>query len=555
MKSYKAYITEKFSDTSDPIKDMGIGLGDEIKKYIADLGKRESHNWKFNYKPLPEDEYIVWCAEQHRLHYVQWLLAAHKYNDNSILHTILMGCMYNYEDIIEAIVEDEDAHIPNMDSIISEGKKLEPEFKKVLKTNNHILGHINSLYVDAAMFGSFPLIKFCVEVLNVDVNVLKGEGLSRSASAGYYDIAKYLCERGCDPTLWDNRAIIWSAEHEGHGKILKLLVKYGADVHAGKDEVIRKAVQTRDKEMVSFLLSKGCDINGGDGRTLINACNWNPTLDWIKYLIDNGADIHLQNDEALIEASRKKKSEVIKYLIEKGAKINAQNGFVLRKAVITDNAKLVEFLVNKGANIYSEIMDLAIKRGKESIIKLLHSKVGKKKLVKESIVQEGYGSGFSFTGGAIKGMGSTTRGGFGGSNNLGGPNMMYTYEIKPLNHTLEQKPQADTSIDMASVTPDIQLGSKIKGRPIRSNATPNKQYVVGIIYDIVKTDDSAIKYYVVRNEDNQLLTKIDPLTAELIMHDPVEYYFDATDASPSRRHQKIEKFRKDGVVRESITEE
>jgi len=172
------------------------------------------------------------------------------------------------------------------------------------------------------------------------------------------------------------------------------------------------------------------------------------------------------------------------------------------------------------------------------------------KIVREYL-QEGYGAGFSFTGGAIRGMGGTNRGGFGGANNLGGPNMMYTYEIKPLNHTLEQKPQADTSIDMAKVTPDIQLGSKIKGEPVRSNAYPNKQTIIGIIQQIIKTDDSAIKYYIVRDEATQQMVKIDPLTAELILHDPVEYY-SASDVIPSRRNQKIKMFRKNGVVRESI---
>lgn len=167
------------------------------------------------------------------------------------------------------------------------------------------------------------------------------------------------------------------------------------------------------------------------------------------------------------------------------------------------------------------------------------------KIVKESLIQEGYGAGFSvssFRGGA----GGTGRGGFGGASNLGGPNTMYTYEIKPLNHTLEQRPTMDAN----SQVEEIQLGSKIVGLPIRSNATPDKKEITGIVMKIKQTDDGAMKYYVVMDQDTQQEAHIDPLTAKLVLHEPVEYYYDATDNVTSSRREKINNRKK--VVRESI---
>jgi hypothetical protein len=173
------------------------------------------------------------------------------------------------------------------------------------------------------------------------------------------------------------------------------------------------------------------------------------------------------------------------------------------------------------------------------------------KIVRESIIEEGYGAGFSMN--SFKGgLGGTTRGGFGGASNFGGQNSMYTYEIKPLNHTLEQKP----TVDANSQVEQIQLGSKIRGIAVRSNATPDKKYVTGIVNKIAQTDDGAIKYYVVLDQDNQLPVKIDPLTTKLVIFDPVEYYDDVsvtTDNIPSRRKEKIEAARKGKVVRESIS--
>jgi len=171
---------------------------------------------------------------------------------------------------------------------------------------------------------------------------------------------------------------------------------------------------------------------------------------------------------------------------------------------------------------------------------------------KKKILKEGYGAGFSFTGGFHGGLGGTSRGGFGGAHNLGGPNMMYTYEIKQLNHTLEQQPTVDTNQQVSS----IQIGSKISGRPVRSNATPDtKKRIRGLVHRIVQTDGGSIKYYVIFDEATQEQAKIDPLTAALVQNEPIEYY-DATDNVPSRRSEKLKDHElKKKRVRESLYED
>ena len=167
------------------------------------------------------------------------------------------------------------------------------------------------------------------------------------------------------------------------------------------------------------------------------------------------------------------------------------------------------------------------------------------KILRESLI-EGYGAGFSFTGGTIKGMSGGTRGGFGGANNFGGPNMMYTYEIKPLNHTLEQKPTVDTMDQVET----IQIGSRISGYPVRSNATPDIQKkITGLVHKIAKSPDGSIKYYIIFDEANQTQAKVDVLSASLIIHDPIEYYQDQIYATRSRRMEKMKRTR---IVRELI---
>jgi hypothetical protein len=164
-------------------------------------------------------------------------------------------------------------------------------------------------------------------------------------------------------------------------------------------------------------------------------------------------------------------------------------------------------------------------------------------------VEEAYGAGFSMSSGGrfSGGLGGTTRGGFGGASNLGGSNMMYTYEIKPLNHTLEQLPT------VADNQPEIQIGSMVTGEVVKSNATPDKKKIKGYVRKIVVTDNGAIKYYVVQDEATQTFVKVDPLTITLIIPEPVQYYVDATDTLPSRRKEKLKAAMKEGkIVRESL---
>ena len=163
-----------------------------------------------------------------------------------------------------------------------------------------------------------------------------------------------------------------------------------------------------------------------------------------------------------------------------------------------------------------------------------------RKILKESLIQEGYGAGFSMASGGFRGgMGGLSRGGFGGANNMGGPNMMYTYEIKPLNHTLEQKP---SSIDID--TNEIRIGSIIIGNPVKSNANPEDKKIKGVVQQIVKTNDNSIKYYIVFDEATAMPVKIEPLGAELVIHAPVEYY-DSKEIGYGERRIK-------SFVRESI---
>jgi len=155
------------------------------------------------------------------------------------------------------------------------------------------------------------------------------------------------------------------------------------------------------------------------------------------------------------------------------------------------------------------------------------------KLVKETLY-ETVGAGFSQSSGFRGGFGGSLHGGFGGGSNLGGANTMYTYEIKPLTHTLEQPTQS-----LQDSTEEIKIGSRIIGHIIPSNAYPNNKKITGIITNIIYASNNALKYYIVQDEASQKQTRVSPIGVELLMHNnDVNFSLDQINTL-SRRNQKI----------------
>jgi len=98
--------------------------------------------------------------------------------------------------------------------------------------------------------------------------------------------------------------------------------------------------------------------------------------------------------------------------------------------------------------------------------------------------------------------------GFGGSQNLsGGPNLMYTYDVKPLTQDLQ--PPATTQDDEES----IHTGSVIRGHVLNT-----EEDIEGSIIFVEEDEDNNIKWYVVL-DDEGMKRKVDPTTAYLVQQD------------------------------------
>ena len=142
----------------------------------------------------------------------------------------------------------------------------------------------------------------------------------------------------------------------------------------------------------------------------------------------------------------------------------------------------------------------------------------KAKLVKENIGGAG-GAGYSVWGGGWgRSFGNPSMGGrfygrgfgFGGSSNNGGPNIMYTYDVKPLNQLLQQPgtPQGDHRY--------IHTGSEINGKILGKD-----KEIFGKIIDIKKDEEQYILYYIVQDLETAEKFNVDPTSVELTGHEEI----------------------------------
>lgn len=149
--------------------------------------------------------------------------------------------------------------------------------------------------------------------------------LIKSAKYGILKGVKMAIERGANAN--DGRPI-GSASLNGYFDIVKYLVENGANIH------------------YDFEYSLACASHNGH-------------LDIVKYLVEHGADINCNNTYALVWASSKKHLNVVKYLVEHGADIHTDNDLPLREAGKNGDIDMVKYLLKMGANVEKYIYDLS----------------------------------------------------------------------------------------------------------------------------------------------------------------------------------------------------
>ena len=159
----------------------------------------------------------------------------------------------------------------------------------------------------------------------------------------------------------------WAAE-EGHLQVLHYLINHGADIRI-PDGVARTplhwACHGGHLECVQYLRENGAHINVIDCEQktpLYLACNTNDNWDIVRYLTNEGANIHTKTKyhyTALQIAAKRGYLQIVQHLVKCGAKINFENLYhhsPLTSACLNGHVHVAQYLIKKGAKLHKNIL-------------------------------------------------------------------------------------------------------------------------------------------------------------------------------------------------------
>jgi len=133
-------------------------------------------------------------------------------------------------------------------------------------------------------------------------------------------------------------------------KVKDFLVN-GYIIHEDEKDILFWACANSKYNIVEYLIKyQGFKADENDSENIVMASN-NGNAKLVKFLHENGADIHTDEEASLRLASSNGNIEVVKYLVENGANIHAKNDLAFKNACSHGHAAIVKYLISKGVNL------------------------------------------------------------------------------------------------------------------------------------------------------------------------------------------------------------
>ena len=174
----------------------------------------------------------------------------------------------------------------------------------------------------------------------------------------------------------DGDAPLTLASENGHAAVVEVLLAHGADANANNDVwALIVASSHGHAAVVEVLLAHGANIHVFDDEVLLNASlNGRATI--VELLLAHGANVHADYDRALRDASVNGHAAVVEVLLAHGADVHAQNDRALRNATLNGHAAVVEVLLAHGANVHTVngwALTAASTKGHDAVVEVLRA--------------------------------------------------------------------------------------------------------------------------------------------------------------------------------------
>jgi ankyrin repeat protein len=135
-----------------------------------------------------------------------------------------------------------------------------------------------------------------------------------------------------------------------------------------------EAAKKGDLPLVQSLLSKGANIHANNDLALIESFE-NRNIEVVKYLIEQGADIHIYDDYSLRWASEYGYLDIVQYSIENGANIHARDDDSLKSSSLNNQLEVVNyFLFDCKMKIKKKTKDWLVKNNQHQTLGLIEKR-------------------------------------------------------------------------------------------------------------------------------------------------------------------------------------
>lgn len=221
----------------------------------------------------------------------------------------------------------------------------------------------NDILVESCKNGDIDMLKLIMANGYPLSEKNRGKAMEAACRSRKINVVEYLLDMGANPDLECLQSIEFR-DSEGLD-IAKLLVKRGAKVN-GKNSDGSPLKFIDSKEISEYLIEKGANVNeistsksDNKGESILMSIMANGDLDKIKLLVENGADLEYQNenankDTAIIWAAEQPSWHILEYVIQNGADMNYQNEkceTALMRAVSRGYLSNVKILIKYKADV------------------------------------------------------------------------------------------------------------------------------------------------------------------------------------------------------------
>ncbi|KAJ3039555.1 hypothetical protein HDV00_012131 [Rhizophlyctis rosea] len=198
-------------------------------------------------------------------------------------------------------------------------------------------------------------------------------GLIIAASWGYIDILHLLLEYGVDNHANDDEALRIAVLYS-QIEAARVLLASGANVNDYTGELfLCSAIKNGDFKMVEMLMEAGADIHGDDDELPLQRAVWYCRLDMVEMLVRAGADVYTATSWAVYYALCQRHLPILRFLLGAGADRDYFDEGLLKAAAIGWNEGVLA-LLEAGADIHTnsnEALQLAEKYGNVHTVRCL----------------------------------------------------------------------------------------------------------------------------------------------------------------------------------------